>query len=1016
MNNSAPKIVRSVLVSLAPVCLAFFMLWGAISWAAAEPAEPALAPDLAYTQIVTIGQNGFTQASYPKGIKERMVFAGEQNGAGRTLYLYDDGGFIQLLPPDGTLPNGMGTATSFTALYAMVPNGDVLFNAVVSGGSLPAGTYTFRWSNGSITLQQPTIANYSFMAADGRWLVSEITGASPTQTVHYSLSDGTNVTPIVSLTDENTSCDFTTKSVHGVNSNNVVVYLHQKTEKSVCSPGFRHLREWSVRFGGTISATLLSGSYTWPAGGKPNGIEARMLHSSLINDANKAIFYLYYYNGTSSQPYRVQLVMVTEGGVEQVLYDTDNTEAYGVGGIRYFDAQDRIVGLRTVNGNLLAIVRGLGLGSDLVIQQGEELFGSTVTVLQQTFSAYEDISTPGENRGYYFEYILADGTTGIALASKNIPHWADPNGGDWGDGDNWTPSGVPTDTAEVAFDLAGSYAVNLGTRQIGGVFIENGDVTFRNGALQVTPLNLAINGFNPENQPHLTIGETGVPISNTTLVANISIGAGELTIRNSQVAAPNQASLPGTVELGVTGPATVTVSDGAIWEWQQMYVGFLDTTHLRIEKGAFAGATPAEKMVIGAGSLPTANTASVVVDGAGNDPGPFSLGTTLGASILDLIIGQGLVGSLEVRNGGSVSAITTTLGTMDHGAMTDATLVVSGRNATRPSTFFGGNDVVNNGGLLAAVAQGSDVQIEVVDGGLMLVTFLSLADGPQSSALMFVDGENGGERSRLQAPLPATVIPQNPNPAAGLCVVGRKGSGVLNLSNGGLAECHNIFVGFEPGSQGEINLGAGSMAIARATLNGDGLICIGSVAGCGSSGTQGTVNILSGGVLEGENVLIGTNGQVRGSGTVFALQGVGLLGGKIAPGIQQLIPGLRSTGAALTIEGDLTVDASGEIALDLFGAKAGMQDTLVITGTLAMNGRLVLNFGNGYAPKANDEWTLIQAGGSTWTPAEIVIDGLKPGFEYAMEFSGGALTVTALTDGVLAPEQSLIFLPLVSRP
>jgi hypothetical protein len=81
-----------------------------------------------------------------------------------------------------------------------------------------------------------------------------------------------------------------------------------------------------------------------------------------------------------------------------------------------------------------------------------------------------------------------------------------------------------------------------------------------------------------------------------------------------------------------------------------------------------------------------------------------------------------------------------------------------------------------------------------------------------------------------------------------------------------------------------------------------------------------------------------------------------------------------------------------------------------------MNGRLILNFANGYAPQSGDEFTLLEASAFSGDP-EVVISGLEPGFEFSLAFSGGALRLTALNDGVPAtgPQNSTIYLPFIIR-
>ena len=92
------------------------------------------------------------------------------------------------------------------------PNGDVIFKARATGGSLsPAFLYTFRWSNGTITLAQPSeeIDPETFTQAfdhdlaqvttDNRWLATLRTGPFPNITTDYGLTDGAARQSIFSL-------------------------------------------------------------------------------------------------------------------------------------------------------------------------------------------------------------------------------------------------------------------------------------------------------------------------------------------------------------------------------------------------------------------------------------------------------------------------------------------------------------------------------------------------------------------------------------------------------------------------------------------------------------------------------------------------------------------------------------------------------------------------------------------------------------------------------------------------
>jgi hypothetical protein len=201
-------------------------------------------------------------------------------------------------------------------------------------------------------------------------------------------------------------------------------------------------------------------------------------------------------------------------------------------------------------------------------------------------------------------------------------------------------------------------------------------------------------------------------------------------------------------------------------------------------------------------------TATANVDNASNNAGPFGVGALLGI-VTDLVIGESLIGKLEVRNGARTVALTTTVGTRDHDTRTDGFLTVEGTNATLPARFESGGG--ESGGLFVATGTGTDAVVAVSGGGVMTVTRLSLADGAQSNALMFVDGMEAADasdhRSTVTAPFPRE---EERTAAAGAangdCVIGNVGQGALNVSNGALVRCRQIAVGMAAGSRGEINI------------------------------------------------------------------------------------------------------------------------------------------------------------------------------------------------------------------
>ncbi|MEZ4832258.1 MAG: hypothetical protein R2873_09715 [Caldilineaceae bacterium] len=629
---------------------------------------------------------------------------------------------------------------------------------------------------------------------------------------------------------------------------------------------------------------------------------------------------------------------------------------------------------------------------------------------------------------------------GHCLATQQPPQWNNPNGGDWGAADNWTPAAVPGAQDEARFDLSAEYAVNLGTHQVGDVSIQKGEVTFRNGELSLPNAGsqLDVGALTPGNRALLTIAGADTVVTAPAVAVGVS-GPGELRIESATLNYPEESE--GAVEaiLGFTTPSTATVTAGGVWLWPEMALGLTHDALLRVEEGAVAG-FGSDRLIVGGSvlGLPVRNqTGRVIVDNTADTGGKLDLGTLLGPSV-ELVIGESLIGRMEVTNGGRAVAITTTVGTRDHGATTDGFLTVEGTTTTRTALFTTGQNEL--GGLFVATGNGTDAQITVSAGGVMSLTQLSLADGAQSNALMFVDGmeadERGDRRSTVVAPLPpitpgseASAQAATLNPDNGNCVVGRAGRGTLNVSNGALVRCRQLTVGFGSGSRGEINIDGLFRAVAaevvvEGLLPEDGAVCIGRVPLCGASGNniRGDVIVGADGQLSSRIVGIGNGGRLRGSGFVVARDGVVVFdGGSIAPGILQ-VNAQRSAEATqqvgtLTVQGNVTISETGVITMHVLGATPDLQDRLVVTGTVNLGGQLAIAFDNGYAPKQGDELTLIQATAVTGRPDNIVITGLADGFDFDLADVGNVVVLTAKNDGVPTTGSGArtIYLPMVQN-
>lgn len=1010
-----------------------------------------------FVDVARVGQNGFTQLNTgragPNGV---VVVFGVRNG--RTgLFLIQDGAVTEVAADGTVLPGGLGTLTqpgTSLSQYAILPDGDVVFNAFVRDGSLnPQFRYTFRWRNGVITLAQPSTEidpvnqtqafahDLQHITTDGRWLATLTSGTFPNTTTDYGLTDGATLQSFFSSTRTTVGCVFDQVLRAAANAGNAIAtYREVQTRTangSACGEPVNIA--WSVNLGGGATGTVVSGA-SFINSNTHTGTEISDNSLFLVNNQNQVAAVRETHNAPTTFRVREQLVIFSGNG-ETIVQDTDGP----VDGIFLadFDQEGRVLYSVSLDANPLATVLlgGPSLDTDRVVGPGDPLFGQTVTGVGW-------VARPGavvsEGRAFAFNYGLDNGARGIALAIQSPPEWNNPNGGDWGAADNWTPATVPDANDAVRFNLSAEYAVNLGAQQVGDVSIQKGEVTFRNGALELPNAGsqLDIGSRPPNNRALLTIAGTDTVVAAPAVAVGAS-GPGELRIESATLKPPEGMDDAVGAIMGFSSPATATVAAGGLWLWPELALGLTHDALLRVEAGSLAG-FGADRLFVGGSVLGLAlgnQTGRVVVDNTADAGGKLDLGTLLGP-VQQLVIGESLIGRLEVTNGGSAVAVTTTVGTRDHGAATDGFLTVEGTTATRTATFTSGN--VDKGGLFVATGAGTDALVTVSAGGVMSLTQLSLADGANSHALMFVDGmeaaDAGDRRSTVIAPLPpvassvATERTAALNPDNGNCVVGRVGRGTLNVSNGALVRCRQLAVGFGSGSRGEMNIdglfrSVPAQVVVTGPLPEDGAMCIGRVPLCGASGANVRGEVLLGldGQLDARIIGIGNGGRLRGSGIVIASDGVVVIdGGGVAPGIvqlggeQRIAPhqtAAQQTGA-LTIQGNLTISPTGVITLHVLGGTAELQDRLVVSGTVNLAGDLALNFGNGYAPRQGDQLALIQANTINSAPQNVVITGLAPGFQFDLAAPGGVLTLTARNDGVpttTAPDSS-IFLPLVTKP
>ncbi len=382
-------------------------------------------------------------------------------------------------------------------------------------------------------------------------------------------------------------------------------------------------------------------------------------------------------------------------------------------------------------------------------------------------------------------------------------------------------------------------------------------------------------------------------------------------------------------------------------------------------------------------------------------------------------VGIGGNGSVEIRDGGYISAAQIQLGSANY----DADILVDGPNAMLESMAggirFSGSGLGNTRSL--TVSNGASLQTwGVYDPGNWESGSIELQQGDRFTldsdafATFEMSVQNRGTvevlgGASLQQIEPSGVIdslPPSLHPLGYMSMrvgdtdqlatvrISDRGSEIdltRNMQIGG----YNQAVDLVPDGNGGYVIveepTAGAVTVENgANLNVGGTIYV-SENGTGGSGT---LTVRNGGQVSTTSVVVNEGGTLNGSGgSIFG--DVILEGGTLAPGNS---PGYMG------IYGDLIVN-QGVIDLEIAGTGYGEYDELNVLGSSIFSADTTINlhFINGFAPSARDDFNLVwgNAGMSGLDLATFNVLGLEAGFEYDIfSDSYGNITLFALNDGV----------------
>lgn len=568
---------------------------------------------------------------------------------------------------------------------------------------------------------------------------------------------------------------------------------------------------------------------------------------------------------------------------------------------------------------------------------------------------------------------------------------------------NWEPPVVPTDDGmtrneTAVFDRGGNYTVDFAatTKALGPPRTwerhrqRTATVRFTHADLTLTSTSLADPSLVVDGGAELTLEDC------------------HLTTQHARVG--DQRAGYGLIDLD--GPSTVwdclgTLVVGGAGGAQEADVGVNDGARLTSgPAGVGEGGQEAYVQIVHGGASWTSGDVDVGITGAGTvdvfgdahwTSGDVSIGNSPSGRGLvklrspnfpqpaadwvggDVVVGGGGPGELRVSNGCSASVEDVTVGADSGGACVVEGVVSLG---VRPSSF-----------LCRSLALGPLGDLRVTGGATMTVSDEMQVDG----SFAHVSGSDAATMLRSTLTVGATLI-----------LGGDRNAGFLTIEPGAQMTCGSAILGPGPGafSSGNLDVGGrfGPPPTSAADCNILGDLIVGQSPGRGSVSLRAPSTLTVGGKLS-----VGQGSTIDGSGTV-RVGGALELDGTVSPGISILAQPAKSAprakpappaGGTLTIDGDLVVGPTGTIVADAAGPEASR---IVVTGDATLGGTLVLQFRNGFAPRAGDAFEIVQANGTVNGGfASVDVQGLAPGAQFDVTTTAGALKATATTDTVALP-------------
>lgn len=670
------------------------------------------------------------------------------------------------------------------------------------------------------------------------------------------------------------------------------------------------------------------------------------------------------------------------------------------------------------SGTYLSLVKFTDTVGDEVISESGVLPAGTYDL------ALSAVATPQEQTGAAETVLDVTFRIGSTPVAEDPIEWKEPRSGSFGDAVRWDPEQVPTTSggrADVAsFDVAGSreYRVTMETQHTtAGLFVGRGFVHFLSGRLSVVGYEPDVAAMEVRNDAFLTIGNDM-----------------ELAVRDAIVSGP---------EGGDFDAAVHVIGDGAFWNvTNELQVGFeTESGVVTLERGTVnCGRTllghratseddyrPSVLRVAGAESIFRTGDAEFdgafqfdVDDGGEVQSDRVTLGPT-GIITRSTVTGRPTSSSetqstwrvqrfvtapeglhyVFVNAGGRLEVVEDLSLARSYVTVQRPPAQVRARDRRTTSFSVGGRCDVSGG---TAAISAYPFGMVFLDGDVVMNSGSLMAEGGLITLTGLADGVEGEIR-----------VGTVPDTAAG-----RETRAYVTVTEGGHVDTSTPGRAWRFGTAPE---SYGALEIGGSGLGGSLFVTQGDIEFGRADGSSGAVLIVHGGgrIETSARIVAHPSAAVSGDG---AFVGEFVTPAKPA-GRRRAAPVFAAaeiacsefehhgtlTARALRIEGDLTVAPGAVVVTEIGGPPSEDRPVpLTVTGTAALAGKLVLQFAEGYAPRAGEavEFLDVQGAAATGTFTDVEVRGLAPGAQFDVAADGaGRVAATAVADTAALPSVSV---------